>query len=315
MSDEFETFTTEERNYFESKGGEAPVKEAPEPEAEEEEVEAEEPEAKADDAETDEPEAEERPKKDGRVALRKFRAEEERRKAAEKQAAELREQFARADERLKLLAQAQQPPQPQEEPPPDPAVDPIGALQWQQKQIEAQRQAAEQQQRSAQEQAVISQIDAGYRRAFSEFSTATPDAPEAYQHFTSALGNYFQMLGVPDAQIDALVVQEERKLAYQAAQRGQNPAEIVYNLAKQFGYQPKAKSEVETATDEAVEKAEKDIDRRQKAAAAAKSLSAAGGSRGGRMPSMAELASMSDEEFADMRSRMSDREFRRLAGG
>jgi hypothetical protein len=315
MSEEFETFTKEERNYFDSKG-EAPVKEAPVESEAEEEIEAKAPEIdepETDEAET-EPEAEERPKRDGRVALRKLRAEEERRKTAEKEAFQLREQFARADERLRMLYQASQSQQqpPQDETAPDPKADPIGAIEWQQRQIEMQRQAYEQQQTAQREQAIISQIDNGYRRAFTEFASDAPDAPEAYQHFTNALGKYFENLGVPEAQIDALVVQEERKLAYQAAQRGQNPAEIVYNLAKQFGYQSKP---AESDSKEAVEKAEKDIDRRQKAAPASKSLSSASGSRGGRNPSMAELASMTDEEFSEMRSRMSDKEFRRLAGG
>lgn len=313
MSEEFETFTKEERSYFDNKGA-VPEKEAP--------VEAESDESDVDgvaepDEDVSETEAEaeqpEKPKKDGRVALRKLRAEEERRKTAEREAAQLREQFARADERLRMLYQASQPQQqPQDEAPPDPKADPIGAIEWQQRQIELQRQAYEQQQATQRERAIISQIDNGYRQAFTEFSSEKPDAPSAYQHFTNALGKYFENLGVPEAQIDALVVQEERKLAYQAAQRGQNPAEIVYNLAMQFGYQPKA---ADAGAQEAVEKAEKDIDRRQKAAAASKSLSSAGGSRGGRNPSMAELASMTDEEFADMRSRMSDKEFRRLAGG
>jgi len=314
MSDEFETFTKEERSYFDNKG-EVAEKEAPaedegddvEDDVVEAEAEAPETEAKQD---ADEPE---KPKKDGRVALRKLRAEEERRKTAEREAAQLREQFARADERLRMLYQANQ-PQTQAEPeqPPNPTEDPIGAIQWQQRQIELQRQAYEQQQVAQREQAIISQIDNGYRRAFTDFASETPDAPDAYTHFTNALGKYFENLGVPEAQIDALVVQEERRLAYQAAQRGQDPAEIVYSLARQFGYQPKSQKE---ASQEAVEKAEKDIDRRQKAAPASKSLSSASGSRGGRQPSMAELASMTDEEFSDMRSKMSDREFRRLAGG
>jgi hypothetical protein len=314
MSEEFETFTKEERSYFDNKG-DVSAKEAPAEAEADEDLEADAPEPET--AEVDEPEApeaEEKPKRDGRVALRKLRAEEERRKTAEKEAVQLREQFARADERLRMLYQASQSQQqpPQDDSAPDPKADPIGAIEWQQRQIEMQRQAYEQQQVAQREQAIISQIDNGYRRAFTEFAADSPDAPEAYQHFTNALGKYFENMGVPDAQIDALVVQEERKLAYQAAQRGQNPAEIVYNLAKQFGYQPKP---AESASKEEVEKAEKDIDRRQKAAPASKSLSSASGSRGGRNPSMAELASMTDEEFADMRSKMSDREFRRLAGG
>jgi len=314
MSEDFAaSYTPEEKNYLDTKGGEISPKEPPPVENEvEDDVSTDDVHASDDTKDRSENEQPEQKERRGRVPLRQFRQEEERRKSAEREAQTLREQAARFDERLKMIYAAQQQNEQPKDEAPDPSQDPIGAIQWQQRQIEAQRQAYEQQQRTQQEQAVISQIDNGYRRAFHEFSAETPDAPLAYQHFTNALGKYFETLGVPEAQIDALVVQEERKLAYQAAQRGQNPAKIVYEMARQFGYAPAPQ---ETQDREAIEKAEKDIDRRQKAAAASKSISNASGSRGGRAPSAQELISMSDEEFAEMRSKMSDREFRRIAGG
>lgn len=316
MSDEFATsYTPEEKAYLDTKGGEISPKEPPPADDDADDAAEDDVSASEDTKDRSESEDKEQPaekERRGRVPLRQFRQEEERRKAAEREAQTLREQAARFDERLRMIYAAQQQQPEEKDEAPDPSQDPIGAIQWQQRQIEAQRQAYEQQQQQAREQAIISQIDNGYRRSFAEFSAEKPDAPLAYQHFTNALGAYFENLGVPEAQIDALVIQEERRLAYQAAQRGQNPAQIVYEMARKFGYSPAPQ---ESQDREAIEKAEKDIDRRQKAAAASKSISNASGSRGGRMPSAQELISMSDEEFAEMRSKMSDREFRRIAGG
>lgn len=256
--------------------------------------------------------AEDQPKKkDGRVPLRKLMAEEERRKNAERELAETRERFSRADERLNTLAQLMQQRQTQHEPeqPPDPNQDPIGAIEFQRQQNARLEQQFQQQQRAIQEQQALQQIDNGYKRAWSSFASETPDAIDAYTHWTGALNAFFGAAGVPEAQREQMIIGEERRLAYVAQQSGQNPAQVIYNLAKQFGYTPKA------ATDQAPgETAQRKVDMRAKGQAAAKSLSNAGGQRGSGLPSMEEIAGMSDEEFMELRERIGERGMNKILG-
>lgn len=329
---ELETFTPAEREYFNTRGEKGilgagdPVEKETDTEAEidadVEELdtsEANEPEDSAETEPEDEP-GEEQPKKkdNGRVPLRKLRAEEDRRKEVERQFEELKEKFTRGDERLRMIMEAQQRQAIQEQPakqeaPPDPVTDPIRAIEWQQQQLEQQRQWQEQQLQSQREAAAIAQIDDTYRKSWGNLANAKPDALNAYQHFINVTSGYLEMQGVPQANIDDMVANEERKIAYQAMQRGISPAEIIYEKAQMMGYRPApvAPSEPDNT---AAKKAEEDVARRQKAASASKSLSSAGGSRGGSTPSIEELANMSEDDFADFRAKVGERQFRKIMG-
>lgn len=321
LMDNFETVSPAEREYFNSRGekpipdGDAePVEaeaEASEPEADINEPEADEPdEAEAKD-EQPEPEEEEKPKKKS-VPYDSLHKERERRKEVERALAAEREKFTRADERMRLLFEAQQPKQ-EAPPPPDPREDPIGAIEYTRQQMEAFQQ---QQQRAAQEyqqQQQLSAIDNTYRQSWGQFSAAKPDAIDAYNHFISVTGVFLDMQGVPQEQINQLIENEERKIAYAAMQRGLNPAELIYERAKTMGYAPKAAAPVED--DSAARKADADIDRRQKAAGASKSLGAASGARSGSAPTMQELADMSEDEYADFRAKIGERKWQKMMGG
>jgi len=314
MTVELESFTPQERAYFESKGEKPIDVEAPdtetvddstdEPESEAPEVEAKE-EAETEDAETKEPE---KPRKDQRVPLRKLQEEVNARRELERKNQELAEQFARADERLRMLFQAQQPEQPKAPAVPDPKDDPIGFMEWQKSEVERLATEQRQQQEVYQQQAQINAIDTAYKQSWAVFNTEKPDALDAYQHFVNVTAAYLEMQGVPQQQINDLVQNEERKITVAAMQRGMNPAELIYEKAKTFGYQPKA-----AAVDETAKKAEADIDRRQKAAVASKSLSSAGGSKAN-TPSAMDLANMSEEEFEEFRSR-NPRAYKQIMGG
>lgn len=309
-----ETFTPAERAYFDSRGEKPIENEAPEDteavddssdeaEVEAPEVEAKE-EAETEDAETEKPEK----PKDKKVSYNSLHAERERRKELERKNAELQEQFARADERLRMLFQAQQPEQPRQPTVPDPKDDPIGFMEWQKGEVERLASEQRQQQEAYQQQAQINAIDTAYKQSWAVFNTERPDALDAYQHFVNVTAAYLEMQGVPQQQINDLVQNEERKITVAAMQRGMNPAELIYEKAKTFGYMPKAAPEAETAR-----KAEADIDRRQKAAVASKSLSSAGGTKAN-TPSAMDLASMSDEEFEEFRAR-NPRAYKQIMGG
>lgn len=320
----FETFTPGERAYMDSKGEKPVADEAPpaedeavveaENEAVEDDSDAPETEAKEENASDDEGAKEEKKKKDvGRVPLRKLREEEDRRKQVETERDTLKEQFARADERLKLLFNAQQ-QQAKEPAPPDKNQDPIGFMEWQQSQIERLEQGQRAQQEHHQRQSQIGQIDNAYKQSWSAFASKTPDALDAYQHFVNVTAGFLEMQGVSAEQINQLVENEERKITVAAMQRRVSPAELIYEKAKAFGFQPKPVVTQQQKNDEAAQKAEADVERRQKGAAAAKSLSTAGGSRGGQSITAAELASMSDDEFDEVRSKLGDKAMRKLMG-
>jgi hypothetical protein len=321
----FETFTAGERAYIDSKGekpveDEAPLSENDDVETEtdavEDESDAPEAEAKEEADAEDEGAKEDKKKKDvGRVPLRKLREEEDRRKNVETERDQLKEQFARADERLRLLFQAQQQGQQKEQAPPDKAQDPLGFMEWQQTQIDKLASEQRAQQQSYQQQAQINAVDTAYKQAWGTFADKTPDALDAYQHFVTVTAGYLEMQGVPSDRINALVENEERKITVAAMQRGVNPAELIYEKAKAFGFQPKPVVTQQQKNDEAAQKAEADIERRQKGAAAAKSLSTAGGTRGGQSVTALDLASMSDDEFAEVRAKLGDKAFNKIMGG
>lgn len=334
---ELETFTPAEREYFNSHGEKAiPVDGgsndadvmsdgieddvSPDLDASDDDADDNALEADTDDK-AEQPDQDQPKKKDnGRVPLRKLRAEEDRRKEVERQYEELREKFTRGDERLRMIMEAQQAQQvrqqapEQELSPPDPHTDPIRAIEWQQQQIEAQRQWQEQQLNAQREAAVIAQLDNGYRQAWGQFANNKPDAMNAYKHFVDVTSAYLEMQGIPQAKIDEMVANEERKIAYQAFQRGVNPAEIIYEKAQIMGYRNVPAQAEQPADNSIVKKAEEDVARRQKAASASKSMSSAGGSRGGNLPSIEELANMSEDEFAEFRAKVGERQFRKLMG-
>jgi hypothetical protein len=294
--------TSEDKAAFDAMRDEKPIASEPEPETEEVEEESTEDEPEPDKAEKPEPEK----KKDGRVPLRKLREEEERRKSLEKELSEQREIMARADERLRILAEVNKPRQ-EEQAPPDPDQDPIAALKWVQEQ---QRKADEQREhfaREQQERAYIEQIDGSYRSGWKAYQQDVPDAADAYRHWITAMDGYFDSVGLPEAQRNEAIIREERRIALAAQSRGMNPAGMIYRQAEKFGYR-------KAEAPEPAKDAEKEVERRQKAAPAARSLSNAGGVKGGEI-TVQDLATMSEEEFAEMRAKMSPRAFERLLGG
>lgn len=317
---EFETFSAEERAYLDS-NGEKPlgddVADTEEEDTAEIDNEADDESAEVDakdeaDAEDEEAKEEEKPKrKDQRIPLRKLLEKEELLKQAERERDAIKEQFARADERLRLLFSTQQQEQTKEPPPPDKNQDPLGYMDWQQGRIDALARVQQQQLEEFQRQSQINAVDAAYKQSWGAFASKTPDALDAYQHFVNVTAGYLEMQGVAPAQINAMVENEERKITFAAMQRGVSPAELIYEKAKSFGYQPKPSKQ---QSEDATKKAEADIERRQRGQVAGKSLSNTGGSRGAQAITAAELANMSDDEFEEVRSKIGDRAFRKLMG-
>ena len=311
--------TADESAYFENKGNIPEKKEAPEVVHPEPEPESDEPDIDfgPDDGDQPEPDAkaDDGKKQVKTVPHQALHQERVKRQELERQLQAEREKQARIEERLNILNGLIQP---QDKPQtPDPIQDPIGALQHTQAQLadmQRQSQEAERQRLEAErQQAAIRQIDTAYASTWQEFMGEHEDAPGAYNHFVTVLDHHFRMRGVVDpAQRQQLIAGEERAIALAAHQTGQNAAELIYNQAKMYGWQPQPVAQPAQASQEAA-KVNETIQRKQEGQRAARSMSNVGGGAGDRLTPEA-LASMSEEEFASYYEKLSPSKQARLLG-
>jgi len=291
--------TPEEQAYFDNGGVEpsAPANEPAEPEETVLEADTghDEPEDGIDDTD-DEPE---QGKKPGFVPHRKLHKALEKVKAKEAEAAKEREERIRLEERFNQLVQRvqqpqQQQPQVQEPAPqvaPDPNEDIFGAVQHQAKTIEqVQAEITAYKQQRAQEEQKQRIIQAA-GAAEQQFMAEAPDYPDALNHLRAARVAELQMFGLTEAQARAKVGQEEIQLAAQALQRGQNPAKLAYDWAKQRGY---AKKAPEPAPEPPAEK----LTRQAEAQARSGTLSHGGGAPAPVKLDARTVAAMSEAEFS-----------------
>jgi hypothetical protein len=147
-------------------------------------------------------------------------------------------------------------------------------------------------------------------QSWATFATEKPDALDAYGHYIAVTQRMLERRGFTGEALQTQVQNEERRVALQALQANVSPAEWIYEDAKMMGYTPK---EAKPAPAEVSKKAEADIERREKAANASRSLSSAGGERAS-IPTITELANMSDEEFMEFEKR-NPRALKKLMGG
>lgn len=110
-----------------------------------------------------------------------------------------------------------------------------------------QRQAAE---REAQFMtAVSSQVAA--------FKQSTPDYDAAFQYAHDRRIRELEILGVPEAYREQQFIQESFMLANQAMQQGRNPGELVYEIAKHWGYKAQSAPEANNKTIERIAEGQK----------------------------------------------------------
>lgn len=235
-----------------------------------------------------------------------FHQERERRKAVEKELSDLRERFARGDERLRILSEAMQRPagaaQPAAEPVkvPDPAEDIFGYIEHLKGEIEtlrsgqtqlteSQKQAEEIRRANDERNEVVSFYQQDLRAAFQADATVS----DAYQHLFAGRVAELQLVGMSQEEATATVREEEFNLAQTARQRGQSPAALIAALAKTRGFAPKAAPAAAAPAETPAQKAER-VAAGQ--AGPGKSLSAAGGAPAGEV-TFEMLAAMSERDF------------------
>lgn len=210
----------------------------------------------------------------------------------------LEEKFTALQEQL--TAKAAPPP----EVPPDPELDPLGSMMHQLKtlnaQVESMTAARTQDSTQQEQQKQFEKFVQSAREVRDEFVKTTPDFNDAYQHIRNVRTEDLRAVGVPAADINKLLLQDELALTQSAFQTGKNPAQEMYNMAKRYGYTAKAPAPAANAK----------IEELQKGMEAAKQPARAGGDF---TPT---LANLRDASSADLNKVvMDDDAWHRIVGG
>lgn len=219
--------------------------------------------------------------------------ERERRKQAEIELREIRENYARLEERTNLLLKRVEPKPDTPAPPPNFEDDVFAAANYDRDRLNKLENMASQFETQQQQQQQMQQLVSAYRADAEAFKTSNPDFMDAYNTYRNARWKEYETLGFQAAQIAQAMEQEELNLAYSAFQNRRSPSQTIYEMAKLRGYQAKqAPSQPRDGVNE--------VQRIARAADAAASLSAAGGGAvaGNGKIDVKTLASMSASEFS-----------------
>lgn len=162
-------------------------------------------------------------------------------------------------------------------------ADPLGTMQQQLKSLHekfeqtttSQQQTQEQQlQQQQQFQAVASQV--------ADFKKSNPQYDDALNYVMDARRKELAIMGVAESQMQQAIDAEAQALAESALRNGQNPAELVWNMAQVRGFVAK--------------KSEEKVDQIQKGQKSASTLSDTSGSPNDDL-SLSEIDKMTDEQF------------------
>lgn len=177
-------------------------------------------------------------------------AEREEHKKTRAELAEMRQFKAVMEDRWNTLLKATEKPKEQEDAPPDPSVDIFAYSKWQQEQFNklqskiAEKEQQETQARQSQERDRA--IWSHWQNSVQSYASQQADFGDAATFLAEARDKQLSALGVVDARLkdkaarDAQVNEELKGIILAAGQQNINPAEAVYQIAQQYGYQPKA---------------------------------------------------------------------------
>lgn len=259
---------------------------APEPEAEEPEVTTAEETPAPEEPAAEEPTEAEEPES-RRVPLGELMAEREKRKGLQAKIEQMEAAFQRVIDRV---GQPQQPaPAPQQPAAPAYESDPVGNLAYRMQQLETQGQGFNQ---HVTQQQQLTQFQNALGALESQFRAATPDYDQAVMFARNQRAKVLEAMGYDAAQSNAIITQEIIGASASAMNRGQNPAELFYNLAKTQGWAaPAAPKPVQPPAAAPA----------TRLAAVAKGQQAARAPRGGTAPAatvtLTDLAGMDDSDF------------------
>lgn len=183
-------------------------------------------------------------KKAARAFANQRREKRELKEALEKERTE-RQQLA---ERLaKLEGRAEATPQVKEEPrledqEPDADLYPEDHARWEVRQLKKELEDIKKFKQQQEQTSIYQREVAGVQALEGQFKAKTPDYDEAVQFLVEKEKRMKRILNpqINDAQIEAQVQAEKVALFKQILATGKNPAEVVYEIAKQDGWQPKS---------------------------------------------------------------------------
>jgi len=238
--------------------------------------------------------------------------ERERRKATETELLTTREKMARADERLTLLneilGKADQPAPAAQAEMPNPETDPIGALQFATKKIQALESEIQNSRKAQEERDNSTTMLRAYERDAESYARANPDFLPAYEFLKQQRHAELEAMGFDANARRSMLVAEERNIVSMAFQNRRSPSELMHNLAKARGFKAAPTPEPQVDPMKKIET----IANGQRTAGV--SLTNAGGTSGEGLTAEA-LANMSEEEFAAVSRKVGKAKMAQLLGG
>lgn len=162
--------------------------------------------------------------------------------------------------------------------PPDPEVDPVGAIkywaEYAKKAQSADADFAKKQGETAQETKTRQALGQWAADQEADFSEDTPDYPEAYKHFVKTRQEELKEEGYKPGEVSAAFSSEMMALIKRCKQNDKSPAEAVYKLAQKRGY----------SLEKPVDKNSKALQQVERGQAANRSLSSGGRPQGSGVP-------------------------------
>lgn len=290
--------TAEEQAYFDA-GGETELKEAP---VVQEGEQLQEGQQEQEQQEQQEAQNGERDEKGRFVPHQALHAEREEHKKTKAQLEEISRNQAVLNDRWNTLLKLreEQVQQQQEQAPPDPDTDIFGFAKWQADQLKAlqekvnnqETQTAQQQQIQQQEQAIWND----WSQSAQSYAAEKPEFGDAVQWLSDFRGKQLQAMAMIDERfaspqgVNEQINAELRAIIIGAKQKGINPAEVVHQLAVQYGFKPQAKDPNNVALPDS-------LARVADAQNAAKTVGQISGRSGSDAMTPESIAAMSPDEF------------------
>lgn len=185
---------------------------------------------------------EEKPVVEKRIPKDRFDKEIEKRKALEVQLQQERESRIKFETQLNMYTQAMEQLNTPKAQAPEENIDPVDeeAHRFYMSRINAMEQKYEQQNTSLSEYQVKQQFAQTVDRQAFEFAQSHPDFHDAYSHLLGVEAQKALAIGYNEADAHNFAIQQLQPLAWQAYQKGQNVAQMAYNIAKASGYVSKS---------------------------------------------------------------------------
>lgn len=179
----------------------------------------------------------------------------------------------------------------------DPDADPLGAIKNTYQTVEELKAQLKQRDDREAAHSQEQQFVRSYQQAADAYTQDVPDFPDAYKHLIKGRVDELTLMGHDENMVAQLVAAEEKMVINTALEKGKNPLNSLYELAKMRGYAKAAETPaVQTKTDDVTK-----ILAMKKAEPATRTLSNAPGNASS-TPSLDDLANMSEDEFAEATS-------------